>query len=83
MLYLEQIQSDESIKQTIADLAPIKAVFDGLEVVKTDNKNVKRDPSVIVVGGNTRISMSKEQFNKLKQSLAEVRNKLTSNNVSL
>jgi hypothetical protein len=34
----------------------------------------------IVVGGNAKIVMTQEQFEKLKQEVAKVRNKITKNN---
>ena len=82
VLSLEQREADESIKSIINDLKPIKDVYDQLEVIKIEtptNENVGRNQ--IIVGGSTKIVITKEQFNKLKESITVVRNKLAGSNV--
>ncbi len=80
MALLDQNKEAESVKTTIEQLKPIQNIFDKLETVKTDEK-VKNTSDKIVVGGNTKIKISEEQFKSLKQAINKVRNSITNNNV--
>jgi len=82
ILSLQQREADENISAIIKELQPIKNVYDQLEVIKIENPVVNNAGSnQIVVGGTTRIVMTKDQFTKLKESIAEVRNNLAGSNV--
>jgi len=82
VLYLEQNPKDENIKSVLLDLKPIKDIYDNLEVVKISNTNaIKPKENQKVVGGTSKIVITKEQFLKLKQTITTVRNKLAVNNV--
>lgn len=83
MLYLEQIENDEKVKQTIDELMPIKDVFNSLKKEKVESTENKQDDGKIHVGGDSKIKMTAEQFKKLKETIANVRNKITANNVTL
>lgn len=83
VLYLEQNQEIEAVSNTLDQIMPIKELFDKLEVV-TLEENHENDPEgKIVVGGNTKIKITEEQFKNLKETIAKVRNKITGNNVTL
>jgi hypothetical protein len=82
ILSLEQRKADASIKMTIDELQPIKLVFDELEVIKIENPaETGSSKNQIVVGGTTKIVMTAEQFDKLKESISLVRNKYAGSNV--
>jgi hypothetical protein len=51
--------------------------------VKKETKAEKlkpKNPDVIVVGGSSKIVLTKEQFDALKTEIAKIRNKITKNN---
>ncbi|MCF6365438.1 MAG: hypothetical protein L3J35_04470 [Bacteroidales bacterium] len=82
ILSLQQREADENISAIIKELQPIKNVYDQLEVIKIENPKISNaEGNQIVVGGTTRIVMTKDQFNKLKESIAEVRNNLAGSSV--
>ncbi len=81
IMYLEQNQSDESIQEVLDQLMPIKDIYDALEVINIDEHPKTEDNEKIVVGGSAKISISEEQFNKLKQTISDIRNNLTGNSV--
>ena len=82
ILSLEQKKDEESINLTIEDLMPIKTVYDELEVIKIESPvDENAGKNQIVIGGSTKIVMTAEQFDKLKESIAKVRNKLAGSNV--
>jgi uncharacterized lipoprotein YehR (DUF1307 family) len=82
MLSLEQREADENISLVIQELKPIKDIYDQLEVIKIENPNkVTPKPGQIMVGGTTKIVITEQQFNSLKESIATVRNKLAGSNV--
>jgi len=82
ILSLQQREGDESIKGIIKDLTPIKNVYDKLEVVKVEqNKKTPSSKNQIIVGGTTKIVITKEQFIELKQSIFEVRNNLAGSEI--
>ncbi len=79
MSYLEQMKFDENIQRTINDLKPLKDFYESLEVEKseTTEENQQETEGKIVVGGNTKIKMTQEQFNILKTEISTIRNKIT------
>lgn len=82
ILSLEQRQNDINIKTVIEELNPIKEIYDKLEVVKIENpEQVKTTEKQIIVGGTTKIVLTKEQFIQLKNTISAVRNKLAENDV--
>jgi hypothetical protein len=81
MLYLNQNKNDDNIKSVIAELQPIKAIYDQLKEEKTESGNSKPKNKGYIVGGGSKIVISKEQFEKLKETIGTVRNKLAGNNV--
>jgi len=81
LLYLEQHKSDPNINSVITELAPIKAIYDQLEVVKVERPKTPENSGKIIVGGTTKIVITAEQFKNLKETITKVRNKLSANNV--
>jgi len=84
ILYLEQNKDSEYVSKTLELISPIKQIFDELEVVKVEeSSNSTNTDGKIVVGGNTKIKITEEQFKKLKETISKVRNNITTNNVTL
>ncbi len=82
ILSLQQREADENISAVIKELQPIKNVYDQLEVVKIETPTINASSkNQIVIGGTTKIVITEAQFNKLKESIAEVRNNLAGYNV--
>ena len=81
MLYLDQNKNDENIKSVISELQPIKVIYDQLKEEKNETGVNKTKTKGYVVGGGSKIVISKEQFQKLKETITIVRNKLAGNNV--
>ena len=78
---MEQHKKDSNINSVIEDLKPIKEIYDQLEVVKVERPKTPETAGKIIVGGTTRIVISAEQFQQLKETITKVRNKLSANNV--
>lgn len=79
MSYLEQMKFDENIQRTINELKPLKEFYESLEIEKGETTEENQQPTdgKIVVGGNTKIKMSEEQFNILKTEITKIRNNIT------
>ncbi len=81
MSYLDQNKSDDNIQRTINDLKNLQKIYQELKTeVKENSAPQENTDGKIVVGGNAKIIMTKEQFEELKQEVAKVRNKITKNN---
>ncbi|MCF6241601.1 MAG: hypothetical protein L3J74_09680 [Bacteroidales bacterium] len=81
MSYLDQNKSDDNIQRTINDLKNLQKIYKELKTEeKVSSTQQENTDGKIVVGGNAKIVMTKEQFEKLKQEVAKVRNKITKNN---
>lgn len=81
IMYLEQNQEEESIQEVLEKLMPIKNIYDALEVINIEDHPKTDDNEKIVIGGSAKISISEEQFIKLKQTISDIRNNLTGNDV--
>ncbi len=81
MSYLDQNKSDDNIQRTINDLKNLQKIYQELKTEEKENTAPQESTDgKIVVGGNAKIIMTQEQFEKLKQEVAKVRNKITKNN---
>jgi len=81
MSYLDQNKSDDNIQRTINDLKNLQKIYDSLVKKETETEKLKpKNPDVIVVGGSSKIVLTKEQFDALKTEIAKIRNKITKNN---
>ncbi|MCK5536567.1 MAG: hypothetical protein KAI79_07055 [Bacteroidales bacterium] len=80
MLSLEQFQEDPAIKETIDDFKEIGKIYAQLKVVNAETSTKQnQEGNVVIVGSKSKLHITKEQFNQLKQKIAEVRNKITGN----
>jgi hypothetical protein len=79
MDYLIQYKSDKNISSILIELSSIKEAYDSLKKEKTDKEATKKQGDTFVVGGNSKIVITKEQFEALKIAIVKVRTKLALN----
>jgi len=81
--FLEQSKDDPNVKSVLDELQNIYNLYNELEAVEVEN-NITTDnnETVIVVGGNNKFVMNKQQYEQLKKYIVDARNKLTLNNVT-
>ncbi len=79
--FLEQNLSDPNVKSVYDDFKPLKEIYDQLKIIKLpEQENLQVTNDKIIVGGNFKIVMTKEQFYKLRDVIIKIRNQLTLNN---
>lgn len=82
ILFLEQNKDNSDIKQLLEEIRPIRKVYENLQVVKIEkDEKIDNPENKFIVGGATRITITRQQFKDLKEAITLVRNKLTLNNV--
>jgi len=84
-MFLSQNENDPNVKKVLDEFAPIHDFYQSLEVVASDDDDFVTDnnETVIVVGGNNKTVITENQYQELKNIIAEARNKLTINDVTL
>lgn len=82
-LYLKKVNGNSNhLSEIIEMLKPIKAIYDKLKIEKIEEQVSETAPEgYYLVGGTTKIIITKEQFEELKQTIEKIRNKLTKTNV--
>lgn len=79
--YFNQIKDDPAVAQTLKEFEPLKNAYS--EIKREENAETQNPPEgAIAVGGSKKLKISEENFNKIKETIAQLRNKLTANNVS-
>lgn len=74
--FLMKYESDEGIKQTIADIEQLGMIFDSLEMIDSGEVKVEeRDGKNVIVGGSD-IKINKQQYNDLVKKVKELRTKM-------
>jgi hypothetical protein len=76
--------SDENVASIAEDLAPIKAIYDGIEPgggevsIQTESEASEDEPKKLVIGGgqSTGPGLSEAEFTKLKEETIKLRNRL-------
>jgi hypothetical protein len=82
--FLKQNEKDANISSIMTDLKPLYEFYSGLASVEVDNSNMKTNNNeIIIVGGNSKVVINSEQYDKLKKMIIDIRNKITLNNVTL
>lgn len=74
--YLKKHEEDPSVAREINNIQDIRSVFASLEEIRTA-KRTKQTGSNLVLGGGSRINITKEQFLSLKASINNYRNEIT------
>lgn len=85
MVFAESLsEEDENIASVIDDMKPIRQIYDGLELgsgavtIRTQNEASGKKPKKLVIGGGDSgpITLSHEDFNKLKEATIRLRTSL-------
>ncbi len=79
MSYLNQNKSDDNIQMTINDLKNLQKIYAGLKTETKEGTVPENTEGKIIVGGNKKIVLTKEQFDAIKKEVADIRNKITKN----
>lgn len=66
--------ADEDVASAIQDITPLYELFYEFEEVSMGDTEVERVDGKLVVSGGTKIVMTEEQFNTMKQMVTELRN---------
>ena len=83
ILYLEQNLEYDGINEILEELAPIKNIYEQLEIVDVEETMKTDDNEAIIVGGKTKIKITELQYKNLKETISNVRNNFINNNVTL
>ncbi len=85
MMFAESIKDqDPNVAAVIEDMKPIKEIYDDITVVAgattvETEKTADDQPKKLVIGGGSKPTLSKKEFEKLKKTTVELRNKLVTN----
>ncbi len=85
MMFAESMRDqDPNVAAVLEDMKPIKEFYDDITVVGgiTTVETVKASddqPKKLVIGGGSKPTLSKKEFEKLKKTTVELRNKLVTN----
>ena len=85
MMFAESMKDeDPNVAAVIEDMKPIKEIYDGITVVAgtttvETEKAAADQPKKLVIGGGSKPTLSKKEFENLKKTTVELRNKLVTN----
>jgi hypothetical protein len=85
MMFAESIkEQDPNVAEVIEDMKPIKEIYDGIAIVSgtttVETEEAADDqPKRLVIGGGSKPTLSKKEFEKLGKTTMELRNKLITN----
>lgn len=70
--FMSQYNSNEDVKGVTAQLSDLKKLFDEIQTTSGSGMTMKNGKRVI--GGGSKTTITKEQFEKIKAKIAEIRN---------
>jgi hypothetical protein len=85
MMFAESMKAlDPNVAAVIEDMKPIKEIYDDITVVAgtttvESEKAADGQPKKLVIGGGSKPTLSKKEFENLKKTTVELRNKLVTN----
>jgi hypothetical protein len=85
MMFAETMQEqDPDIAAVMSDLRPIKEIYDSMEIVPGTTTVASEEatgdqPRKLAIGGGNQPTLSKKEFEQLKKTTIELRNKLITN----
>lgn len=85
VMFAESMQDqDPNVAAVMEDIKPIKEIYDNIAVVagtttvETD-ETADNQPKKLVIGGGSKPTLSKKEFEKLKKTTVDLRNRLVTN----
>lgn len=85
VMFAESLQDqDPNVAAVMEDIKPIKEIYDNIAVVagtttvETD-ETADNQPKKLVIGGGSKPTLSKKEFEKLKKTTVDLRNRLVTN----
>lgn len=79
ILFAGSIGDDAAVAAVIEDMQPIKSIYDGLEMGGGATTVEKDGDNRLVIGGGSKPSLSREEFEILRQETFSLRNNITGN----
>lgn len=85
MMFAESMKDqDPNVAAVIEDMKPIKEIYDDITIVAgtttvETEKAADDQPKKLVIGGGSKPTLSKKEFEHLKKTTVELRNKLVTN----
>ncbi len=85
MMFAESMKDqDPNVAAVIEDMNPIKEIYDDITIVAgtttvETEKEADGQPKKLVIGGGSKPTLSKKEFENLKKTTVELRNKLVTN----
>jgi hypothetical protein len=79
MADVEKNVDDPNVLSTMFELKPIKDIYDHLERYEVKTTLTKDNSNRLVIAGGTKFSLTEEDYNRLKTTTIEIRNKITQN----
>lgn len=81
VLLVNSYDKDADIKYVLDDLVALKAIYDKLDMQKTDGENkVDENTGITTIGGTKEIKISKEQLASISSKVKEIRTKYIEQN---
>ncbi len=80
--YMNKYTSDNSVVSTIEDFSGIKNAFDQLKQTEGTSTSEKKENKLIFGSSEPSTTITAEQYEAIKKAITELRNKITSNQLS-
>jgi hypothetical protein len=77
--FSNQFKDDKTIVATLEQVEPIRVIYEGLLVEKSETTITKDENGKLVIKGGSKLSISKEQYIKLREVCFKIRNSITQN----
>jgi hypothetical protein len=74
--FIRQYESNEDVKLLLVDLDKINKIYDGI-VVEKQSTSVSEENGTTVIGGQTKVEITLDQFKALKKTVKEIRDSYT------
>jgi hypothetical protein len=74
--FIRQYESNEDVKLLLVDLDKINKIYDGI-VVEKQSTSVSEENGTTVIGGQTKVEITLNQFKALKKTVKEIRDSYT------
>lgn len=78
ILYLEKYNRDSGVQETIAQFKELETVFAELGSIDKGESKVDTSQGKVILGGGSEITINADQYKRLSEKVAEIRNNITS-----